>query len=275
VKGAPGSRHFDKQHFGGPALRSLIRNFGVSRRSALSRGHFNAASLSCASTQSGSLDRQRMKLILYAHPFSSYCWKALIALWENEIAFDYRSLEEPAHQQAWAQASPFKRMPLLIDGKNVVHESTIIIEYLQIHYPGRVTLIPAEPQAALDVRLLDRLSDNYLMGSTQTIVFNEVREEKDRDPYGVAKARGMLDDAYAWWNDHMKGREWAANAFSLADCATGPALFYADWAHPIPEKHAALRAYRTRLLARPSMARAVDEARPFRSHFPFGDPGRD
>jgi glutathione S-transferase len=109
----------------------------------------------------------------------------------------------------------------------------------------------------------------------QTIVFNQARKEADRDPYGVAQARAMLDDAYAWWDSHMSGREWAAQRFSLADCATMPALFYADWAHPIPDRFAALRAYRARLLAHPTMARAVDEARPFRSYFPFGDPGRD
>ncbi len=216
-----------------------------------------------------------MSLALYAHPFSSYCWKVLIALWENGVAFEYRSLADAAHQQAWAQASPFKRMPLLMDGEALVHESSIIIEYLQQHHPGPVRLIPADPCAALDVRLLDRLSDNYLMGALQTLVFNQLRKEEDRDPFGAAKARAMLDDAYGWWDNHMKDRDWAAENFSMADCATMPALFYADWVHPIPKRLVALRAYRTRLLKRPSMARAVDEARPFRKYFPFGDPGRD
>jgi glutathione S-transferase len=119
------------------------------------------------------------------------------------------------------------------------------------------------------------MSDNYLMTPLQTIVFDRLRDEKDRDPYGVEQARLMLDGAYAWWNDYIKGREWAAGTFGLADCATAPALFYADWTHPIPETFQALRDYRSRLLARPSVARAVDEARPFRSGFPFGDPGRD
>jgi glutathione S-transferase len=216
-----------------------------------------------------------MSLALYAHPFSSYCWKVLIALWENDVGFDYRSLDDAGRQQAWAQASPFKRMPLLADGDTFVHETTIIIEYLQLRYPGPVKLIPDDPRAALEVRLLDRLSDNYVMGPMQTLVFNQARQEADRDPFGADKARAMLDDAYAWWDAHMQGRAWAAQAFSLADCAAMPALFYADWVHPIPERLAALRAYRARLLKRPSMARAVDEARPFRAYFPFGDPGRD
>ena len=68
----------------------------------------------------------------------------------------------------------------------------------------------------------------------------------------------------------MGVREWAANdTFGIADCAAAPALFYAHWAFPIPEAHAALRAYRARLLARPSIARVVDEARPWREYFPL------
>ena len=216
-----------------------------------------------------------MKPILYAHPFSSYCWKVLIPLWENDIAFDYRRVDDPAHAAAWQQASPAGKMPLLVDGDAIVPETTIIIEHIQIHHPGPVAMIPADPAAALEVRLLDRLSDNYLMNSVQAIVFDRLRDEADRDPLAVTQARATLDTAYGWWNDHMAKREWAAAAFGLADCATAPALFYADWVHPIAPKLTDLRAYRARLLARPSIARAVDEARPFRASFPFGDPGRD
>jgi glutathione S-transferase len=86
----------------------------------------------------------------------------------------------------------------------------------------------------------------------------------------------MLDTAYRWLDDRMRDREWAAAAaFSLADCAAAPALFYADWTHPMPESLRAARAYRARLLARPSFARAVDEARPYRAFFPLGAPDRD
>jgi len=216
-----------------------------------------------------------MALILYAHPFSSYCWKALIALWENNIAFDYRRIDDAAHGEAWARAWPMKKMPLLIDSETVVPEATIIIEHLQIHHPGPAPMIPEDHSAALKVRLLDRLADNYLMTPMQRIVADRMRNEADRDLVGVGQAREMLDAAYAWWDEHMTGREWAADGFGLADCVAGPALFYDDWVHPIPERYAALRQYRARLLARPSVARAVDEARPFRGFFPFGDPGRD
>ena len=136
-------------------------------------------------------------------------------------------------------------------------------------------MLPDDPVAALGVRLLDRLADNYLMAPMQAIVSDRLREEPARDAPGVGRARAMLDTAYGWWDAHMSGREWAADAFGLADCAAAPALFYADWVHPIPDSCGALRGYRARLLARPSVARAVDEARPFRGYFPFGDPGRD
>jgi glutathione S-transferase len=123
---------------------------------------------------------------------------------------------------------------------------------------------------------MDRFFDNYVSTPQQRIVFDSIRAADDRDPYGVAEARAMLETAYRWLDDTMAGREWAAgNAFSLADCAAAPALFYADWTHPIDEAFANVRAYRQRLLARPSFARAVDEARPYRPLFPLGAPDRD
>jgi glutathione S-transferase len=212
---------------------------------------------------------------LFAHPFSSYCWKALIALWENGIDFAYRRVDDPAVAAEWESRWPMKRMPLLVDRDQSILEATIIIEHLDLHRPGSVKLLPTDPAAALQVRMLDRLSDNYLMTPMQTIVGDRLRPEGAHDPHGVNQARAMLDTSYGWWDRHMEGRQWAAGDFSLADCATGPALFYADWVHPIPERHAALRAYRARLLARPSIARAVDEARPFRTFFPGGAPDRD
>src|SRR5262249_20502740 len=128
----------------------------------------------------------------------------------------------------------------------------------------------------LDVRMMDRFFDNYVMTPMQKIVTDSLRAVAGRDRQGVAEARELLDTAYRWLDGAMHGREWAAgNTFSLADCAAAPALFYADWAHPIGEAFSAVRAYRRRLLARPSVARAVDEARPYRPLFPLGAPDRD
>ena len=127
--------------------------------------------------------------------------------------------------------------------------------------------------AALDVRLMDRFFDNYVMTPQGAIVFESLRPADQRDPFGVAQARALLDKAYAWLDGHMAGRAWASGeAFSLADCAAAPALLYADWTYPIPEALTNLRAYRARLLARPSYARALDEARPYRPLFPLGAP---
>lgn len=213
---------------------------------------------------------------LYAHPFSSYCQKVLVALYENGTPFDYRSLEDPQANAELEALWPMKRFPVLVDGGRSVLEATCIIESLQLHHPGPVTLIPKDPDAALEVRMLDRFFDNYVSTPQQKFVFDRLRPEADRDPYGVEEARKMLETSYAWLDVHMATREWAAgDEFTLADCGAAPFLFYADWTHPIDPRFANVRAYRERLLARPSFKRAVDEARPFRKYFPLGAPDRD
>jgi glutathione S-transferase len=219
-----------------------------------------------------------MALTLYAHPFSSYCQKALIALYENATPFTVRMLD-PNNPQAlaeWEALWPLKRMPLLVDEGHPVMEATIIIEHLGLHHPGPVRLIPQEPKAALPVRMMDRFFDNYISTPMQKIVGDSLRPAEVRDAHGVAEARASLDKSYRWLDGALAGREWAAgDSFSLADCSAAPALFYSDWAHPIAETFSNVRAYRRRLLARPSVARAVDEARPYRPFFPLGAPDRD
>jgi len=213
---------------------------------------------------------------LYAHPFSSYSQKALIALYENGTAFDYRNLEDPQANEELTALWPMRRFPVLADGERTVIEATSVIEYLDLHHPGPVKLIPADPDTALQVRMLDRFFDNYISTPQQKFVFDRLRPEAERDPRGVADAGAMLDTAYAWLDRHMAGREWSAGkTFSLADCGAAPFLFYADWTHRIDAGFTHVWAYRTRLLARPSVKRAVDEARPYRSYFPLGAPDRD
>ena len=162
-----------------------------------------------------------------------------------------------------------------INTKKMVSESSAIIEYLQIHHPGPLRLVP-DGDAGIEARMLDRVFDNYVMTPMQKIVLDKLRPEDDRDAWGVTEARGQLDRTYAWLDGHLAGRDWAAgDAFTLADCAAAPSLLYADWAHGIAPAHNHLRAYRARVLAHPAAARAVDEARPFRSYFPLGAPDRD
>lgn len=219
-----------------------------------------------------------MTLDLFGHPFSSYTWKALIPLYENATPFTFRNVDpsEPDNGAELARRWPLAKFPLLVDGDRQVFEATAIIEYLDAFHPGAARMIPADPWDAVRVRQLDRVFDNYVMNVVQGIVVNALRPEDQRDPWGVARARDGLDKIYAWLDGELAGRTWAAgDAFTLADCAAGPSLFYADWAHPIADAHATLKAYRARLLARPSIARCVEDARPFRHYFPLGAPDRD
>ena len=218
-----------------------------------------------------------MTLTLYSHPFSSYCQKVLTALWERDIPFTYRHLEDPGAGEELGALWPIGRFPVLVDDGRTVIESSIIIEYLDLHHGDALPMVPADPEAALEVRLMDRFFDQYVMNAMQGPVFEAIRGEKgDRKDEAMAKAREALDKAYAWLETRLAGRQWAAGEdFSLADCAAAPSLFYADWVHQIGEQFPTVRAYRTRLIARPSFARAVEEARKYRHYFPLGAPDRD
>jgi glutathione S-transferase len=190
----------------------------------------------------------------------------LLALGDEAIAAE--------HAAIW----PLRKMPVLIDTGRPIVESSVIIEHLDLFHPGPVRFIPADPRIALPVRSMDRCFDNYVMTPMQKIVADVIRTAQNLapDPVGVAQARQLLDTAYRWLDTELAGRTWATgDEFGLADCAAAPSLFYADWVHPIDAALANLRAYRRRLLARPSFARAVDEARPYRPLFPPGAPDRD
>jgi glutathione S-transferase len=217
-----------------------------------------------------------MTLTLYAHPFSSYSQKVLIALWENEIDFTYRHLEHEGANEECQKLWPFGQFPVLIDGATTVVESSIIIEHLQTAHAGPVRLLPDDAQFALEVRFMDRVFDNLVMTEMQKPVWEKIRTDGTRIDAVHAKAREALQTAYFWLEARLQGRTWAAGAdFSMADCAGAPALFYADWVHQIGPEFPLLRAYRARLLARPSFARAVEEGRPYRHYFPLGAPDRD
>ena len=219
-----------------------------------------------------------MKPSLFAHPFASYCQKVLIALYENGTDFTYRNIgpEDPTAMTELAALWPLKKFPVLLDEGQTYVESSVIIEHLAIRYPGAVELIPKDRQGALEVRMMDRFFDNYVMTPMQRIVADFMRATSDRDPLGVKEARSLLDSAYGWLNGVMTKRAWASGAdFTLADCAAAPSLFYSDWVHEIRSEFPQVRAYRARLLARPSVARTVDEGRPFRQFFPPGAPDRD
>lgn len=219
-----------------------------------------------------------MAIEFYAHPFSSYCQKVLTALYENDTPFTYRILDSE-HPEAMAELAarwPMKRFPMLLDAGRSLHEATIIIEYLHVHHPGPVRLIPDDADIAIEVRFMDRFFDNYIQTPQQAIIFNALRKPEQRDQKGISDAYAALETAYGWLEQRMADRKWAADdTFSMADCSAAPALFYADWTHPMSAAFPNVRAYRSRLNARPSFARAVEEARPYRSYFPLGAPDRD
>ena len=219
-----------------------------------------------------------MSLALYGHPFSSYTQKVLVALYENATPFEFRCLgpDTPQHAAQWLQRWPLRKFPLLVDGARNVVETSIIVEYLHLAHPGPVRLLPDDPLAALDVRFMDRCFDLHVMNMVQHAVNGALTGDAAKRADALATAAEKLELAYDWLETCLAGRTWAAGAgFSLADCAAAPALFYADWTHPIGPQYPTLRAYRARLLARPSFARAVDEARSYRALFPLGAPDRD
>lgn len=220
-----------------------------------------------------------MSLELFAHPFSSYCQKVLTALWENDTPFAYRHMEDPGVGDELVARWPIGKFPVLIDDGRTVLETSIIIEHLDRFHPGPVRFLPTDPDAALEVRLLDRFFDQYVMNAAQVAVNEAIRKmrgQADRLEEAKTTTAQALEVAYGWLEQRLSGRTWAAgHAFSMADCAAAPSLFYADWVHPIGEDYPQLRGYRTRLLARPSFARCVEEARRYRHYFPLGAPDRD
>lgn len=219
-----------------------------------------------------------MALVIYGHLFSSYTQKVLIALYENGTPFEFRTIapDEPDNMNEWLRRWPLRKFPLLVDGDRDVVETSIIIEYLQLTHPGAAKLLPDDPMAALEVRFMDRFFDLHVMNAAQHAVDGALSGVPAKREEGMAVAVEKLERAYGWLEGKLAGRTWASGEdFTMADCAAAPFLFYADWTHMISDAYPTVRAYRTRLLARPSVVRAVDDARPYRSYFPLGAPDRD
>ena len=216
-----------------------------------------------------------MSLTLYFHPFSSYCQKALIALYENETPFAPRhiNLGDPADAAALKALWGARKFPVLRDEARAetIPESSIIIEYLAQHYPGRSKLIPADGDAARRVRLMDRFFDFYVSDQVTKVVTDTFRPAGKNDALGVEQARATLRNSYGILEQELAGKRWATgSSFTLADCAAAPSLFYANLILPV-HGHRNTAAYLDRLLTRPSFARALKEARPtLMAGFPFG-----
>lgn len=212
-------------------------------------------------------------LTLYMHPLSSYCWKALIALHESAVAFHVETVEgPPAQHEKLRRLWPIGKMPVLHDASRdeAVPEASIIVEYLQQHYPGPARLIPQDPDSQLEVRLWDRFFDLYVHTPLQKLVGDRLRAPGQQDATGAAEARATLTIAYDLLEERMGSRDWAAaQSFTLADCAALPALFYCAAARPFAGSHPNVTRYFERLLTRASIQRVIDGARPYFHLFPL------
>lgn len=214
-----------------------------------------------------------MTLVLMQHPFASYCWKALIALYELDLPFESRLVDGVEGREQLAQLWPPASIPVLVDEEAglTLPESTMIVEYVDALATGGASLIPADPAEALQARLWDRFADGYLSTPMQKIVADELRPDGGRDPVGVAQVREQLATSYGVLDDRLADRPWAAGeTFTLADCATFPPLFDLRAIHRWDVAgHANITRYYRDLATRPSIARVVEEARPLRHLFPL------
>lgn len=215
-------------------------------------------------------------LALYGHPFSSYTWKALIPLYALDLPFTFHIVQPdyPENSAFVAGASPLGKFPVLVDGHATVFEASAIIEHLAAHYPAARGLIPADPAAAVQARMLDRVFDLSVQSSFFPVVAAYLANPHAPDQAVIAKARADVQRCYAWLEAYLADHPIAPD-ITLVTSAAAPALFYADWVDPIPDTCPRLRALRAALLALPAVARCVDDARPYRPWFPPGAPDRD
>jgi len=214
-----------------------------------------------------------MSLRLYFHPFASFCQKVLVALYENATPFDPRlvDLGDEVSRAEFKKIWPIGKFPVLHDDARgrIIPESSIIIEYLAQHYPGKTQLVPADAELASQTRLRDRFYDLYVNTPMQKIVTDRLRPSGKNDPYGVAEAKTLLETAYGMIDQERGTKDWAlGDTFSMADCAAAPALYYANLVMPFSSAYKNAAAYLGRLIERPSFARAVEEAKPYRALFP-------
>ena len=214
-----------------------------------------------------------MSLQFHHHPLSSYCWKVAIALDERDVAFEpvAVNLGDPTERGSYLAISPFGKIPALRDTTTgqCVYETSVMIEYLDQRFPGATPLIPADPAAALQVRLRDRLFDQYVHGLVQRVVSDRLRPPDKRDAFTVDQAHADLRRTYEVLEGLTAPAGWAVGeAFSMADCAAAPALFYADLMEPIGAGRPRLAAYYARLRERPSVRRVIEAAKPFFQYYP-------
>jgi glutathione S-transferase len=217
-----------------------------------------------------------MPLTLYSHPLASFCHKVLIALYESGAPFVARLIDlgNAADRAELAALWPLVKFPLLRDEARgrAIPETSVIIEYLDMHYPGSAPLVPADPDSRVEAMIWDRFFDLYVSIPMQKIVADKFRPEDGHDGFGVAEAKANLVTAYDMIETQVAGKRWVAgDAFTIADCSAAPALFYSSTLVPFGPSHPETAAYFDRLAARPSFARVLEEAKPYFHLYPFRD----
>ena len=214
-----------------------------------------------------------MSLILYQHPFASFAQKALVAMYELDLDFEPRLVENEDSRAELSGLWPMAKMPVLVDEAAglMIPESSPVIEYVDALSPDGPVLVSADPAEALQARIWDRFLDHYVAMPMQKIVTDSLRSDDDRDLVGVAEARETLDTAYGVMETQLAGRSWiAGDEFGLPDCGAGPALFYTHAIHRWDAgSHPGVSRYYRSLVERPSIARVIEEARPYRGVFPL------
>jgi glutathione S-transferase len=212
-----------------------------------------------------------MSLKLYFHPLSSFCHKVLIALYETGTPFEPRIVDLFNEIAEYKKIWPIGKIPVLRDEAKdrTIPETSIIIEYLAQHYPGKTQLLPADPDQCRQMRLRDRFYDLYVNVPMQKVVTDRLRPAGKNDPYGVEEAKSLLSTSFGMIEEDMAKNRWAmGDAFTMADCAAAPALFYANMAVPFRDTHKNVAAYLDRLMERPSFARVLKEAQPYFAMIP-------
>lgn len=211
---------------------------------------------------------------LYGHPFAAFAWKAKIAAYHRGVPFAFRMVdpEHPENSARIKELSATGQFPALVDGDYQITQSNVVVQYLD-RIGDAPPLIPADPDQQLRARMLAEVFADYVAQPVTRIVTECFRADDAKDPTGVAEARATLDKAYAWLPGKLSAPWAIGDMFTIADCGAAPALFYADWVHPLPD--GPLKDYRARLLTHPAVTRVVDEARPYRHLFPLGAPDRD
>jgi glutathione S-transferase len=270
-------RHLTQNYFFKPDFIAVVcGELGMPWRSNDYAGRSRAAEQSPPTRAIVLLSQEvLMSMTLHFHPLSSFCWKALIGLYELEVPFEKRlvDLSNDTERAAFVRLWPIGKFPVLRDDARdrTVPESTIILEYIDRWRPGKARLIPADPDRAVECRLRDRLFDAYIHLPMQKIVGDRLRPEGQRDPLGVEQARAQMETAYDLADEQLREEPWAVGAaFTLADCAALPALFYGDKVAPFGPGRRNLAAYFERLRARPSVERVLEEAAPYLKMFPGG-----